>query len=92
MIYCSRVFFIRLLSLSPAFIFLVLLSTSGSAYAQSYFVPLERGDYTEREEHLTFSPGVELSGDYRFRTSKIRSSALPLSRTETNSPEEFSFG
>ncbi|MEC9296446.1 MAG: hypothetical protein VYD28_02070, partial [SAR324 cluster bacterium] len=59
--------------------------------AQSYFVPLERGDYSEREEHLTFSPGVELSGDYRFRTSKIKSTALPVSRTETNSPEEISF-
>ena len=88
---CKRVLFIRLFSLSPAFMFFVLLNASGSASAQSYFVPLERGDYTEREEHLTFSPGVELSGDYRFRTSKIKSTALPVSRTETNSPEEISF-
>jgi len=88
---CTRLLFIRLFSLSPAFMFFVLLSASGSVSAQSYFVPLERGDYTEREEHLTFSPGVELSGDYRFRTSKIKSTTLPLSRTETNSPEEFSF-
>ena len=91
MFYCSRVLFIRLFLLFPAFIFFILLSISGSTYAQSYFVPLERGDYTEREEHLTFSPGIKLSGDYRFRTSKIRSTKLPLSRTETNSPEEFSF-
>jgi len=68
-----------------------LLSAAVSVSAQSYFVPLERGDYTEREEHLAFSPGVKLSGDYRFRTSKIKSTALPLSRSETNSPEEFSF-
>ena len=88
---CTRVLFIRLFSLSPAFMFFVLLSASGSVSAQSYFVPLERGDYSEREEHLTFSPGVELSGDYRFRTSKIKSTALPVSRTETNSPEEISF-
>jgi hypothetical protein len=91
MFLCMRVFFIRLFSFSPALIFFVLLSASSSASAQSYFVPLERGDYTEREEHLTFTPGVELSGDYRFRTSKIKSTALPLSRPETNSPEEFSF-
>jgi len=91
MFYCLRTFFIRLFSFSPAFIFLALLSAAVSVSAQSYFVPLERGDYTEREEHLAFSPGVKLSGDYRFRTSKIKSTALPLSRSETNSPEEFSF-
>jgi len=86
MFYCLRTFFIRLFSFSPAFIFLALLSAAVSVSAQSYFVPLERGDYTEREEHLAFSPGVKLSGDYRFRTSKIKSTALPLSRSETNSP------
>ena len=85
------IYFIWLFPFYSAVILCVLLSTFGSASAQSYFVPLERGDYTEREEHLIFSPGVELSGDYRLRSSKIRSTVLPLSRTETNSPEEFSF-
>ncbi len=91
MLFCLRTFFVRIFTFSPALGLFVLLSCSGVAQAQSYFVPLERGDYTEREEHLTFSPGVELSGDFRFRTSKIKSTALPLSRAETNSPEEFSF-
>jgi len=86
-----RKLFIRLFLLSSAFSLFVSLANSGSAQAQSYFVPLERGDYKERKERLTFSPGVELSGDYRFRTSKLKSTALPLSRTATNSPEEFSF-
>ena len=91
MYHCLRVYFIRMFTFFPAIFLFVLLIISGLASAQSYFVPLERGDYTEREEHLNFSPGVELSGDYRFRTSKIRSTVLPLSRKETNSPEEFSF-
>ena len=88
---CLLTCFVRLFSFSPALFLFVLLSSSGSAAAQSHFVPLERGDVSERKEHLTFSPGVELSGDYRFHTTKIKSTALPTSRTGTNSPEEFSF-
>ena len=88
---CLLTCFVRLFSFSPALFLFVLLISSGSAAAQSHFVPLERGDVSERKEHLTFSPGVEISGDYRFRTTKIKSTALPASRTGTNSPEEFSF-
>ena len=91
MYHCLRIYIIQLFPLFPVFIIFVFLNTSGLASAQSYFVPLERGDYTERKEHLILSPGVELSGDYRFRSSKLQSTLLPLSRAETNSPEELSF-
>ena len=74
---CLLTCFVRLFSFSPALFLFVLLVSSGLAAAQSHFVPLERGDVSERKEHLTFSPGVELSGDYRFRTTKINSTALP---------------
>ena len=78
---CISIFLLILLSyLNPCFV-----------SAQSYFIPLDRGDYIENEEQLTFSPGLKLSGDYRFRSSKIHSTEPPLSRTDTNSPEEFSF-
>ena len=86
-----RLLSVRRFSFFTVFVIFVLLGTLHSLSAQSYFVPLERGDYFERKEHLTFLPGVELSGDYRFRSSKFHSSELPLSRPETNSPEEFSF-
>ena len=88
---CLWVYVSQLFIFPSAIIIFVFICAPGLGYAQSYFVPLERGDYTEREEHITFSPGVELSGDYRLRTTKIRSTALPISRTETNSPEELSF-
>ena len=88
---CSRICTIRLGSIFPVLIILFFLTDIRSGYSQSNFVPLERGDVTERKEHLTFSPGLKISGDYRFRTSKIHSQSLPKSRTETNSPEEFSF-
>ena len=88
---CFRICTIRLGLICPVLIFLIFLTNVGLTYAQANFVPLERGDVSEREEHLTFSPGLKLSGDYRFRTSKIHSQSLPESRTETNSPEEFSF-
>ena len=81
---CLLTCFVRLFSFSPTLFLFVLLVSSDSAAAQSHFVPLERGDVFERKEHLTFSPGVELSGDYRLRTTKIKSTALPASRTETN--------
>ncbi len=86
-----RVCAIRLVSIFPALTLLFFLTDVRSTYAQANFVPLERGDISEREEHLTFSPGLKLSGNYRFRTSKIHSESLPESRTETNSAEEFSF-
>ena len=88
---CLRICAVRLWSIFPILIFFIFLINVGLTYAQANFVPLERGDVSEREEHLTFSPGLKLSGDYRFRTSKIHSQSLPESRTETNSPEEFSF-
>ena len=88
---CFRIFVIRLGSIFPALVLLIYLTDVRSTHAQANFVPLERGDVSEREENLTFSPGLKLSGDYRFRTSKIHSQSLPESRTETNSPEEFSF-
>ena len=88
---CFRICAIRLGLIYPVLIFLIFLTNVGLTYAQANFVPLERGDVSEREEHLTFSPGLKLLGNYRFRTSKIHSQSLPESRTETNSPEEFSF-
>ena len=83
--------FMRPLSLFYLFIIFFLFSGVGSILAQSNFIPLERGDHIERKEHLTFSQGLEISGDYRFRTSKIHSGTSMISRSETNSPEEFSF-
>ncbi len=56
--------------------------------AQTNFIPLERGDYEEREEKLMFSPGVELSGDYRFRMSTIQGSSFPASLPGRNTPED----
>ena len=86
-----RVCVIRLVTIFPALTLFFLLIDVSSTYAQTNFIPLERGDVFEREEHLTFSPGLKLTGNYRFRTSKIHSESLPESRSETNSPEEFSF-
>ena len=86
-----RIFTIRLVTIFPALTLLFFLIDVSSTYAQANFIPLERGDVSEREEHLTFSPGLKLNGNYRFRTSKIHSESLPESRSETNSPEEFSF-
>ncbi len=86
-----RVCVIRLVAIFPALTILYFLIDVSSTYAQANFIPLERGDVSEREEHLTFSPGLKLTGNYRFRTSKIHSESLPASRSETNSPEEFSF-
>ncbi|MBT4184260.1 MAG: hypothetical protein HOE10_03300, partial [Deltaproteobacteria bacterium] len=88
---CLRICFVRLFSIVPALVLFILSTGPGAATGQTNFVPLERGDFSERQEHLTFSPGVELSGDYRLRISKINSTSLPVSRTETNSAEEFSF-
>jgi len=86
-----RIYVIRLGSIITALILMFLLADVHFTYAQANFIPLERGDVSEREEHLTFSPGLKLSGEYRFRTSKIHSESLPESRSETNSPEEFAF-
>ena len=61
---CFRICAIRLGSIFPALILLIFLTDVRSAYAQANFVPLERGDVSEREENLTFSPGLKLSGDY----------------------------
>ena len=80
---CLRICFFRLFSIVPALVLFVLLAGPGpgpgpgTATAQTHFVPLERGDVSERKEHLIFSPGVELSGDYRLRISKINSTSLP---------------
>jgi len=83
MIWCRRVSFVSIL--------IILLNFRGYLLAQSNFIPLERGDHVERKEHLVFSPGLEFSGNYRFRSSKVRSTSPMVSRSETNSPEEFSF-
>ena len=91
MCFLMRLLLVRPLLLFPVLSFSAFLASFVSVSAQSYFVPLERGDYKEREEQLMFAPGVELSGDYRLRISKIKSTALPLKRSETNSPEELSF-
>ena len=59
--------------------------------AQTNFIPLERGDAVEREERLMFSPGVQLSGDYRFRSNWINSSQAPESRAGTNSSVAYAY-
>ena len=59
--------------------------------AQTNFIPLERGDAIEREERLMFSPGVQLSGDYRFRSNWINSSQAPESRAGTNSSVAYAY-
>jgi len=69
----------------------VFLNFQGYSFAQSNFVPLERGDHIERQEHLLFSAGLEFSGNYRLRSSKVRSTSPMVSRSDTNSPEELSF-
>jgi len=83
--------FFRLFPLTNVFLIYFLFNGTVSLLAQSNFIPLERGDHEERKEHLTFSPGIEISGDFRFRSSKIHSTASMTSRSDTNSPEEFSF-
>ena len=56
---CLRICFFRLFSIVPALVLFVMLVDPGTATAQTHFVPLERGDVSERKEHLIFSPGVE---------------------------------
>lgn len=71
-------------------VFIILINLEINLAAQSNFIPLERGDHSERKERLTFSPGLEFSGSFRFRTSKVHSTSSMQSRSDTNSPEEFS--
>ena len=68
-----------------------LLGTVSILMAQTNFIPLERGDAVEREERLLFSQGVQLSGDYRFRSNWINSSQLPESPVGATSPSAFSY-
>ena len=68
-----------------------LLGTVSILVAQTNFIPLERGDAVEREERLLFSQGVQLSGDYRFRSNWINSSQLPESPIGATSPAAFSY-
>ena len=70
-------------------ILIISLITQGYILAQTNFIPLERGDHVERQERLTFSQGLEFSGDYRLKLSKIRSNSPIVSRSDTNSPEEM---
>jgi len=67
---------------------LLLCALPFALCAQTNFIPLERGDYEEREEKLMFSPGVELSGDYRFRMATLQGSNYPESLPGRNTPEE----
>ena len=68
-----------------------MLGTVSILVAQTNFIPLERGDAVEREERLLFSQGVQLSGDYRFRSNWINSSQLPESPVGASSPSAFSY-
>ena len=68
-----------------------LLGSISMVTAQTNFIPLERGDAIEREERLMFSPGVQLSGDYRFRSNWINSSQAPESRAGTNSSVAYAY-
>ena len=68
-----------------------ILGTVSIVTAQTNFIPLERGDAVEREERLMFSPGVQLSGDYRLRTSWISGSQLPESRAGALSASDFAY-
>jgi len=86
-----RLIFLRLFTSVNLFLICFLLNGVGFLIAQTNFIPLERGDHIERKENLTFSPGLKISGNYRFRFSKFHSSAPIYSRSDTNSPEEFSF-
>lgn len=40
---------------------------------QSNFIPLEPGDLMVKEDRWMFSPGIQLSGDYRFSGSQLQS-------------------
>ncbi len=79
------------LCISFVILLIILLKFRCDVLAQSNFIPLERGDHVERKEYLSFSPGLQFSGDFRFRSSQVRSNNSMESRLETNSPEEFSF-
>ena len=68
-----------------------LLGTVTILMAQTNFIPMERGDAVEREEKLLFSQGVQLSGDYRFRSNWINSTQLPETLTGASSPAAFSY-
>ncbi len=57
--------------------------------AQSNFTPLQRGDIEEREDRWAFSPGIQLSGDYRFRTSYFNSNDLQPRFPDDRDPDEW---
>ncbi|MBF0351051.1 MAG: hypothetical protein HQM11_08455 [SAR324 cluster bacterium] len=58
-------------------ILLILLGYSMGCLAQSNFIPLERGDIEEKEDRWAFSPGIQLSGDYRLRANYRTGSDVP---------------
>ena len=68
---------------------LLLCALPSVLFAQTNFIPLERGDYEEREEKLMFSPGVQLSGDYRFRVATVQAGNLPESLPGRNTAGEM---
>ena len=54
-----------------------LLSLNTSLWAQSNFIPLEKGDYKELEERPTYAPVLEVGGSYRLRNRWIDANPEP---------------
>mgnify|MGYP003965157153 CR=1 FL=1 len=54
-----------------------LLSLNTPLWAQSNFIPLEKGDYKELEERPTYTPVLEVGGSYRLRNRWIDASSEP---------------
>ena len=52
-----------------------LLSLNAFLWAQSNFIPLEKGDYKELEERPTYAPVLEVGGSYRLRNRLIDASS-----------------
>lgn len=56
--------------------------------AQTNFIPMERGEYKEVEDRWAFSPGLELSGEYRGRSLLKSSGQLPAKEYGEPSPSD----
>ncbi|MBF0286672.1 MAG: hypothetical protein HQM14_02545 [SAR324 cluster bacterium] len=72
---------------------LILLGWGGnsSIFAQSNFIPLKPGDLTEREDRWAFSPGLQLTGDYRIYATQKNSGKFPPNREEEDGQDTLFF-
>jgi len=68
-----------------------LLSLEISSFAQTNFIPLERGDVAERQEYLMFTPGLHLSGLYMLNSSVIRSGLEDTKMADSSASNVLSF-